>query len=91
MMISTAAAWPPSATVATVIPAITSNVAKTTKIINRIDNSCLSKHLRQRNVAASLYDPLMHAAHCVEKKKEIGKYLHTQPCQKMFDPGENRQ
>ena len=88
---STAAAWPPSATVATVMPAITSSVAKTTSTINNTDSSCVSKHLRQRNVAASLYDPLMHAAHCVEKKKEIGKYLHAQPCQKMFDPGKNRQ
>ena len=79
IMTSTAAAWPPSATVARVIPAITSKVAKITNTINRIDNSCVSKHLRQRNVADSLYDPLTHAAHCKMKQRKKKCQKHDTP------------
>ena len=54
-------AFPWSATVATVMPAITSRVPNMTKTMNKMDNSKASKHFRQRNVAASLYDPRLQA------------------------------
>jgi hypothetical protein len=63
MTTSTAAASPPSATVAAVMPEMTANVPNTTKNMNHIESLALSKHSKHLNEAASLYDPRAHAAH----------------------------